>query len=272
MRCCVTVSKAASSSRSVLARKTANRYAEGLRRRLDSSELFRSWWKVGVQEHAKDRRLRHQVPQQAEPLGFHCDVKIADPGDVAARSAEAGDEAAPYGISAEQGNNGNRRRRGLGRPRGRFAANRNEHSDGDAHQFCCKLGQAVILPHRPAIVDRHGLALDETILRHSATESGHHIRALVGRSTTEEPDHRQRRLLRAHRNWPGSCRAAENCDELAPPHVRPRAQDKASSPVRLAHGKGLERALCNRSVNVAVGSFATEMVKAQARTCPFQLR
>ena len=35
----------------------------------------------------------------------------------------------------------------------------------------------------------------------------------------EEPDHRHRRLLRARRERPGKCRAAEKGDELAPPHA-----------------------------------------------------
>jgi len=52
-----------------------------------------------------------------------------------------------------------------------------------------------------------------------------HTRGFAGRSAAEKADHWHRRLLRARRKRPRS-RAAEQRDELAPPH----AEHGASSP------------------------------------------
>src|SRR5215471_20228332 len=45
--------------------------------------------------------------------------------------------------------------------------------------------------------------------------AGGHLCKIVGRSAVNEPYHRHRRLLRACRERPCSCRAAEQGDELA---------------------------------------------------------
>src|SRR5262249_36594006 len=66
--------------------------------------------------------------------------------------------------------------------------------------------------------DRYVAALDVTGFAQPLAKCGDGPRvAALGRSGVDEPDHRHRRLLRAHRERPRS-RAAEQRDELPPLH------------------------------------------------------
>jgi hypothetical protein len=70
---------------------------------------------------------------------------------------------------------------------------------------------------RPAVIDRHVLALGEAALLQTTVKSAeticdHHVERLA----VEEPDHWHRRLLRARGERPRDRRAAEQRDELAP--------------------------------------------------------
>jgi hypothetical protein len=67
----------------------------------------------------------------------------------------------------------------------------------------------------PAVFDRYILALDEARILEALTECAHTIRKAVGRCEVEKSHHRHRRLLRARRQRPCRCRAAEQRDELA---------------------------------------------------------
>ena len=100
MRVCTTVSNAASISRSVLAPQDMKLQTDGARRLLQVAQLALGGGKVRVQENADRCRLRHQLTQQPEPLGFQRAGQDADPGDVSARPVEARDEAALDGIAA----------------------------------------------------------------------------------------------------------------------------------------------------------------------------
>src|SRR5215471_5696756 len=85
----------------------------------------------------------------------------------------------------------------------------------------CKCGKprstSVIAAFRPAILDRHILALDIAGLLQTLMKRAHHGCEAVGQSAVEEPDHRHRRLLRARRERPRR-RAAEQRDERAALH------------------------------------------------------
>src|SRR5207248_7620644 len=78
-----------------------------------------------------------------------------------------------------------------------------------------QLRQAIVLALRPAIFDRHILPLDITALSEALPERSHEFGPLGGRGGVKESDHRHRRLLRARRERPRGCRAAEQRDELA---------------------------------------------------------
>src|SRR5215831_17156665 len=92
---------------------------------------------------------------------------------------------------------------------------RSDHRHLTAYQIGCEIGQSVGLVLRPAILDRHILALDVAEFTKSLAECGQ-IACSTGRlRAAEEPDHRHRWLLRPRRQRP--CRrAAEQGDELAP--------------------------------------------------------
>ena len=68
----------------------------------------------------------------------------------------------------------------------------------------------------PAVFDRHVLALDIAGVFEALAKSAQTVRERIRRCGAEKPDHRHRRLLRARRQRPRGCRAAEQRDELAP--------------------------------------------------------
>jgi hypothetical protein len=70
---------------------------------------------------------------------------------------------------------------------------------------------------RPAVFDRHALALDEASFLETLAERSHVIQSFLRRLDVHEADHRHRRLLRARRERPRR-RPANESDELAPPH------------------------------------------------------
>jgi hypothetical protein len=70
------------------------------------------------------------------------------------------------------------------------------------------------LADRPAIFDRHVLALDEAAFAQAPAERGQSY-GIIGRSDAKKANHRHRRLLRPCRERPRR-RAAEQRDELAP--------------------------------------------------------
>jgi hypothetical protein len=61
---------------------------------------------------------------------------------------------------------------------------------------------------RPALLDRDVLSFDEPGLLQALAQRIHQMRERRGRRAAEKPDHRHR-LLRARRNRPRGCRAAE---------------------------------------------------------------
>src|SRR5258705_14024095 len=86
------------------------------------------------------------------------------------------------------------------------------------NQFGRESGEPLGVPPRPAIIDRHVLALDVTGFAQSLTERGQrHLR--VGRANTEVADHRHSRLLCAYTERP-SCRCTtQERDEIATLHL-----------------------------------------------------
>jgi hypothetical protein len=73
---------------------------------------------------------------------------------------------------------------------------------------------------RPAVFDRHVPALDKTSFLETFAECGYEVGPIGKRSAVEKSNHRHRRLLRPRRERPRRRRAAEQRDELAPPHSR----------------------------------------------------
>jgi hypothetical protein len=68
---------------------------------------------------------------------------------------------------------------------------------------------------RPAVFDRHVLALDVANLFHALAELAYTVRQPVRRPAVEKSDHRHRRLLCVRRERPCG-RTADERDEVAP--------------------------------------------------------
>src|SRR5262245_48748813 len=78
----------------------------------------------------------------------------------------------------------------------------------------------------------------------------------------EEADHRHRWLLRARRDWPRRCRAAEERDELAPFHCQMPPVLLAERIAHLGFGGQETAALRNFSpAYVRVGSCVTSIAR-----------
>src|SRR5262245_31638947 len=142
-----------------------------------------------------------------------------DTGDVAARPVETGDEAELNRVAAGYEDDRDRRSRRLGY-NCRGDVMRSDHRHLTAYQIGCEVGQSLDLVLRPAILDHDILALDVAGFTNPLPEGGQITCTIGKRRTAEETDHRHRRLLRARRERPRCCRAADERDELAPPdHV-----------------------------------------------------
>src|SRR5882757_3599956 len=115
--------------------------------------------------------------------------------------------------------------------------------DLEHNQFGRESGEPLGVTLRPAIIDRHVLALDVTGLAQSLTERGQrHLR--VGRANTEVADHRHSRL-RAYTERPRDRCPPKQRDELEPPH-------SITSSARTRNASGI-----GRLIALAVARFTT---------------
>jgi hypothetical protein len=93
-----------------------------------------------------------------------------------------------------------------------------DYGDLPMNQFSRQLRQSIKLILAPTVCDRYVLALDIAGLLQALAKSAQTVRSRLSRSVFEVPDHRQGCLLRARRERPSDCRAAEQRDELATFH------------------------------------------------------
>ena len=77
----------------------------------------------------------------------------------------------------------------------------------------------------PAILDCCILTFDKTLFIEATLKCLHELLEWTGCRATEESDHRQRPLLCAHSERPGSGSAAEKGNEVPSPHGFARAKD-----------------------------------------------
>src|SRR5262249_29513781 len=94
---------------------------------------------------------------------------------------------------------------------------RGNHTHLLADQIGHQLRIPILAAFRPAVCDRHVVALDITRFIQALPKGGHMGAGCCGRPDVDEPDHWHRRLLRARRERPRR-RAAEKRDELASFH------------------------------------------------------
>ena len=153
--------------------------------------------------------------KELQPFSRQLGREEIDSGRVATRPREARDKAKPDRIFGNQEHDGGRRGR-LGRSHRSGRAGGGDHVDLAANEIGRHRRQSIGLILAPAIVDRDILALDVATLFEALAERPQIIRVTVSHRGVEISDHRHRRLLRARRERPRRCRAAEQRDELAP--------------------------------------------------------
>src|SRR5262249_56379932 len=93
-----------------------------------------------------------------------------------------------------------------------------DEAHGTAKGAGRQLRKGRVLPFRPAISDRPVRAFDIPAGCKASPERRYVPGPLGGGGGVEKPNHRRRCLLRACRERPRRCRAAEECDELAALH------------------------------------------------------
>jgi hypothetical protein len=114
---------------------------------------------VGIDEHGKARGSRQQLVQEPEPLCRKLHANVADPGEIAARPVEAGNEAQFYRVGASNEDNGNRRGRRLGCERRGGAGWRDDDCHSTADQIGGQFRQSIVVILRPSVFDSHVLAV-----------------------------------------------------------------------------------------------------------------
>ena len=161
--------------------------------------------------------LGHQVMQQPQPLGRHLLNKKVDAGRIAFRPGEALDKTKLDRVAAGAEDDRDRRCRGFGRERSGNAARRGDHGYLSADQISRQRRQAIVVAFQPVILDPDVLAVDGAGFVEAFAECDRVARRNFGRPGVDKRDHRQRRLLRAHRKRPKqrkSRRAAERGQEI----------------------------------------------------------
>jgi hypothetical protein len=156
---------------------------------------------------------RHQFMQQAQPLGAQLRRHVVDAGNIAARAAEAWHDTGLHRVSA----GGKYDRNGVGRclrGKGSCRANR---CDDDRHQTLHQIGRQVrepaVVAVRPAEFDRDIAALGKAGFSKALSERREKTGVRLGKARMEKSDDLRRGLLRARRDWPRGCRAAQQRDE-----------------------------------------------------------
>src|SRR5215472_18124375 len=141
---------------------------------------------------------------------------------------------------------------------------RGNHCHPSANEVSRQRRQPIIMALCPPELDRKVLAFDIAGLRKAATETGHEWFVLLGRCRIEEPDHGHCRLLRAHRQRPRGCRAAEQRYECAPLHsitssARASSVGGTSSPSARAVGRLMMKSnLVDCTTGRSVGLLASQ--------------
>ena len=123
----------------------------------------------------------------------------------------------PDRISTEAKRDRDRRGRSFGCKRGRIPS-RSDNCNATADEVGHERRQAIVLAAEPVVLDDHVLALNVAGFAEAFSERGRMSSGAIERPTADEAYHRHRRLLCARRERPRSGRAAEDCDELPPPH------------------------------------------------------
>jgi hypothetical protein len=168
-----------------------------------------------VHGHHERSRARDELAHELQALARDLHAQAGNPGEIASRPRQAGNETEPDGISPQFEDD----RDGFGcrfcRERHLRAARRDDHGHALAYEIQRQLRQAAILPLGPAKRDGDIAALDETRLGEAFTERLQPAGIGLGRFRSEIADHRHR-WLRAGALCQDHCTADKRKDIATP--------------------------------------------------------
>src|SRR5258708_14279831 len=171
---------------------------------------------IDIEHDRQAAQIWYNLAQKFESLATKIALLVRQPGDVAARSRKTGDQASACRVPRRREYDRNDRCRFLYR-KGWNGFPRDNDIDLEPDEFGRDLGEALAAALRPAILDRDGATLYPAEVAQPLHKSGGPL-ALGRRSIrTQEPNHRQRRLLRPRRNRPAPRPPPRPRAELAPP-------------------------------------------------------
>src|SRR5262249_36528806 len=171
----------------------------------------------GIDEHCDRRARGNQLVQQFQSLRSQSDRDHAYARDVAARPVETCYETKGDRVSGADENDWNGRCRRLRREPRVNPPHSSDYGYLSANQVGRKLRQSIVLKVRPTKFDRQISTFDIAIFLQALRERIGHIFRFARRPGAEIADRRRRPLLPTRRDRPRG-RAAEQRDELAPPH------------------------------------------------------
>ena len=182
-------------------------------RRVHVSRLCLRNGRIGrIDQHGHGGRRRDHFMQQLQLLRPNLHAQHGYARKVAAWPVEAGDKFHLDRIDACQKDDRNRSGRRLCGQRRRSI--RDDHGHLSANQIGRQHRESVVPILRETVFNNDVLALDIARFFQALAKRRQDICILAGPPAVEKSDHRQRRLLRARRDWPRR-RAAENGDERA---------------------------------------------------------
>ena len=187
---------------------------ENATRRLHIQQRVFAKGVVRIKEYGDRGALRSQLIQQLQPFLVECTA--SEEGytcDVASRSAEVSDEAAPDGIVT--GHEHDRDGRGGSLHRNAIA---DDCSHLPAYQISREARQLIELIVRPAILNRDVLAFNKPGFAQPVTKCCHKMGERSCRCAAQEADYRHRWLLCSGSKRP-CCGRAYHYDELPPFHA-----------------------------------------------------
>src|SRR5262245_15389012 len=220
--------------------------AKFLRRFLELRGLESDFGVVWIEQQSDDASVGNELKQKLQLLRYNIATEPADAGNVSARLVEASDDTCLDWIAAEREHDRDRRSRRLGGSDRRSAADCNDYRNPSGDKISRQYWQSVILTVGPTEGDVNVLPFD--IARVPQSQPKCHLvpSRFARRPAAEEPDHRQRRLLRAHRERP--CRrAAEQRDELPSFH-------SITSSARPSSGSGTARPSARAVLRLIISS------------------
>jgi hypothetical protein len=174
---------------------------------------------IGIGKRRDPARARNHLDQNFLPFAVKLSRENADAGSIAFRPRHRSDHALTDHVVGD-GENRHRRSGFLCGARHHCSAGRN-HIERALHELCRIIGNQVEMRGPGAVFDDKILPFNETVSAQLVHQRIHDANGLAG--FPRKGEHHAETvgaagILRVRRDGPRRCRAAEQCDELAPPH------------------------------------------------------